>query len=275
MKISLNLFFLFVFITKTSVWTQPLTMNVLSDKNNNYWDDFKLTTSTVFSTEQYEPWQIYGYAGLAALFYLSTDLELHEEYGLEKENKPMGLPRFMGKIGNIYDRPGPLYFAISLTGLTYFSAKILNDRKLLQTTGMMVKSLLVTSLFTVVLKGMIGRARPHVKNDPHLFKPFNYKFDANYMSMPSGHTSTVFALMTIIAKQYDTWYIKIPAYTFASSVAVQRMNNKKHWISDLLIGATLGYLVADTIVKLDSSVDQKLSVRPVIDGHGFGLSIYF
>jgi len=270
----LQLSFLIVVFNFT-LFAQNVQPKDQTEDLNNYWDDFKLASNSVFSLEKYGSWEVLGFSGLATLFYLSTDMELHEEYGLERENKPLGLPRVMEKIGNIYDRPGPFYFTLGLSSIMYGSGKIFEDEKLVQTTHLLLKSVIISSIFTVALKTLIGRARPHVKNDPHIFKPFNYKFDSAYLSMPSGHTSTVFAMMTVIAHQYDSWYVKIPAYTFATSVAVQRMNDKKHWISDLLIGGTLGYLVGDTIVNRSLYGSQKLSIKPLLDSRGLGLSFNF
>ena len=82
-------------------------------------------------------------------------------------------------------------------------------------------------------------------------------------------------MMTVIAKQYDPWYIKIPAYTFATSVAVQRMNKRKHWLSDLLIGGTIGHLVADSVVKRNLYSSQNLTVQPVFNHNGVGIAFQF
>ena len=275
MKKPLVCIFLFVMIVNIPLSAQDVTPGNHTHNFDTYWKDFKSTPAGLFSLERYESWEIFGYAGLATLFYVSTDMEMHEEFGLERENKPIGIPRALEHIGNMYDKPGPIYFTAGLTGLMYGSGWVFNDDKLLETTNMMIESLVISSIFTTALKVMIGRARPFVNDDPHNFKPFNFKFNNRYMSMPSGHTSSIFAMMTVIAKQYDSWYVKIPAYTFATSVAVQRMNDKKHWASDLLIGGTLGYLVAELVVNRHIYQSDNLSVRPVLNKDGLGIAVFF
>ena len=241
----------------------------------DYWNDFKHTSSSVFSLDKYNPWEILGYAGLTTVFIFGSDMEMHEEFGMERENGPLGITKALGDVGNLYDKPGPFYFTMSFAGALYASANFFNNQKLLQTTNLMAQSLIITSVFTTALKVIIGRARPHVNNEPHTFRPFNFKFDPDYMSMPSGHTSSIFAMMTVIAKQYESWYVKIPAYTFATSVAVQRMNARKHWLSDLLIGGTIGYLIADAVVKRNLYSSQSLSIQPVFGSNGVGLAFQF
>lgn len=242
---------------------------------HSYWNDFKYICTNTFSPATYKNWKLLTYTGLTTLFLLSSDMEFHEEYGLEKEYSPIGLPNRLGNIGLIYDKPGTLYFTLGLAGTLYGTGKILNDYKLQKTTGLMARSLIITGIVTTALKVIIGRARPYVENDPHQFKPFNFKFDSDYMSMPSGHTSSIFAMITVIAKQYDSWYIKIPAYTFAVSVAFHRMNSSKHWGSDLLIGGTLGYLIGSDVVNRHKLREDSLIVQPIINGQGVGLAIQF
>lgn len=93
------------------------------------------------------------------------------------------------------------------------------------------------------------------------------------MSMPSGHASSIFAVMTVIAKQYDHWYVAVPAYTLAGAVTFQRIDDKKHWVSDLLIGSTIGYLIASTLV--DNSANHHFIIEPVIGTRGVGINLHF
>ena len=75
-------------------------------------------------------------------------------------------------------------------------------------------------------------------------------------SFPSGHAAKVFTLATMMHLEYggrSPWF-SIGAYTMASSVALMRVMNNRHWLSDTFagaligIGAThLGYFVADKI----------------------------
>jgi hypothetical protein len=262
-------------IAHITAYAQETEYSALQNENllTSLWSDTKYIGHETFSPEHNQSWKVLTYAGFAAMLYFGSDLEIQEEYGLEKEYNPIGLPKYFGEIGNLYDKPGTLYFTAGLVGTLYGSGKIFNDAKIQETTVLMVKSLIITGLVTSVLKVAIGRERPYVDDDPDEFKPFS--FDPDYMSMPSGHSSSIYAMMTVIAKQYDEWFIKIPAYVFAASVTAQRINTDKHWSSDVLLGGTIGYLVGSSIVKRYQYKDHYIDIQPTVSSKGLGLNIQF
>lgn len=59
-----------------------------------------------FSPEEYNKWQLLTLVSLTAIMLLGNDLETYEEYGLEKEYDPLGFPKYIGDIGNYYNKPG-------------------------------------------------------------------------------------------------------------------------------------------------------------------------
>ena len=69
---------------------------------------------------------------------------------------------------------------------------------------------------------------------------------SNSQSFPSGHTAQAFLAASIVhteLRDKSQWY-GVGAYTIASSVAVLRMVNDKHWESDVVAGAGFGILSA-------------------------------
>ena len=84
MKKPLVCIFLFVMIVNIPLSAQDVTPGNHTHNFDTYWKDFKSTPAGLFSLERYESWEIFGYAGLATLFYVSTDMEMHEEFGLER-----------------------------------------------------------------------------------------------------------------------------------------------------------------------------------------------
>ena len=253
------------------IWAQQADNNFYQ----NLKADLSFFSSEYLSPSEYSDWKLSVFSGLTAILILESDSEMHEEFGIEKEYNPIGIPRIMGNIGNFYDKPGTAYFTAGLLGSLYSSGYIFNDQKMTETAGLMARALIITVIFTTAAKVIIGRARPYVDDNPHKFRPLNFKFDADYMSMPSGHTSSIFSLMTVLAQQYDSWYIKIPAYTFAVSVATQRMNSSKHWASDLLVGGTLGYLVGSAVTSRTTLFNKNISLQPYIKYSSFGLAVRF
>lgn len=82
-------------------------------------------------------------------------------------------------------------------------------------------------------------------------------------SFPSGHTANAFMIATMMYKEYGELspWIGIGSYASASTVAVMRMLNNRHWMSDVLFGAgigilstELGYYLSDLIFKKKKDV---------------------
>ncbi len=62
-------------------------------------------------------------------------------------------------------------------------------------------------------------------------------------SFPSGHSAASWAFAAVLAHRYphNRW-IKWGAYGFATAVALSRYPAKRHFLSDILVGSTLGYV---------------------------------
>ncbi len=87
-----------------------------------------------------------------------------------------------------------------------------------------------------------------------------------YTSFPSGHTTQAFAAATFLSEEYKDTYPWMPyaSYTVASSVGVLRMANNRHYISDVLVGAGIGYLSMKLAYWTHRYKWGKKSVRAVV-----------
>jgi membrane-associated phospholipid phosphatase len=83
-----------------------------------------------------------------------------------------------------------------------------------------------------------------LKKTTHTLRPDG----SSYTSFPSGHTTQAFAAATFLSEEYKGRYPWMPyaSYTVASSVGLLRMANNRHYISDVLVGAGIGYLAMKT-----------------------------
>lgn len=116
--------------------------------------------------------------------------------------------------------------------------------------------------YTATLKRVVGRERPNGQDNK---------------SFPSGHSSTAFAVAAV-AEQHYGWKVGVPAYTLASVVAVSRLQRNKHYLSDVVAGAAVGYIVGRTVVRvngepLGSRPGVALSVTPLVGRHTRGLLV--
>jgi membrane-associated phospholipid phosphatase len=110
--------------------------------------------------------------------------------------------------------------------------------------GRVLASVVVAGLTTGAVKQITGRLRPAVTSDPFLFKPFS-----DHDSFPSGHATMAFALATSLAAEIKNRWASAALYTFATGTAWSRMNDRRHWLSDVLAGATVGFTAAKIIER--------------------------
>lgn len=68
---------------------------------------------------------------------------------------------------------------------------------------------------------------------------------SNDHSFPSNHSSTAFMGAELVRIEYGPWW-GAGAYTVATATALMRVYNNKHWIGDILTGAGIGILSAQT-----------------------------
>ncbi len=66
---------------------------------------------------------------------------------------------------------------------------------------------------------------------------------SNDHSFPSGHVALAFTGAELLRQEYGTAY-GIAGYAVATSVALLRLYNNKHWFNDVLMGAGIGILSA-------------------------------
>lgn len=122
------------------------------------------------------------------------------------------------------------------------------DSKSYQNIFLFKKSLVYTYVATEVVKNLVKRSRPDGSDNRSFF---------------SGHTSTTFAASTFLALEFNSFYnnwnltksnsslrIAFKTVTFsalygwAGYVGYSRLKDKKHFLSDVLVGATAGTLIS-------------------------------
>lgn len=130
---------------------------------------------------------------------------------------------------------GEKYFIVPGLGASWGMGYLLKDERLKNASWNAMKSIVTTAIATELLKVSIGRARPFMSEGAYSFHPFDGA--DHYKSMPSGHTSLAFAAFTPFAETYSRWIYIVPA-----SVAIARVYKNKHWLSDTVLGAGLGFL---------------------------------
>ena len=117
---------------------------------------------------------------------------------------------------------------------------------------------LYAETITEILKVIVGRARPYMNEGSHSFRPFS--FTADYNSFPSGHSTSAFALSTVMSRHAKSLGLKILAYLPAAATLFSRIYQDKHWVSDELIGAGVGFFMGNWVVDLHEAKRHRINV---------------
>ena len=122
---------------------------------------------------------------------------------------------------------------------TVAAGLISGNDKLARAGGRITGGLLLAGSLSSALKVAVGRRRPLFGEEQYSFRPLS---SAN--SWPSGHATMAFALATSVSDEVHSTPVTIGLYTAAGLTAWSRMNDNKHWLSDVLAGAATGFVSA-------------------------------
>lgn len=134
------------------------------------------------------------------------------------------------------NRLGDKKLVLSMNAALMATGYLADRPGLFHTSWNAAKSIVSTALITEGLKRGLGRARPYTEKGPRHFTPFPPNRHA-FKSLPSGHASLAFAFFTPFAEKYSRWIYLLPA-----STAFARVYKDKHWVSDVVLGSTIGFL---------------------------------
>ena len=100
---------------------------------------------------------------------------------------------------------------------------------------------LLSGIMAQLLKNMVSAPRPKEIIDPILFGSFfKGHTSAGWDSFPSGHTTSIFALATIIALHVNNKWYSLVLLAVAVLVGYSRIYTGCHFPADVIAGALLG-----------------------------------
>ncbi|MDQ6635339.1 MAG: phosphatase PAP2 family protein [Gemmatimonadota bacterium] len=153
--------------------------------------------------------------------------------------------------------------ALMITGgLVYGLARIQKDDGTADVAAHATISVASAAMAIQVVRGALGRARPHVINaegetrhsDPYDFQLLHGFTSFDYRSYPSMHAMASFAVASALAQEMrrrDTPNRQVitPAlYVGAAMPALARMYLDEHWTSDIAMGVFLGVFAGQKVV---------------------------
>ena len=120
-----------------------------------------------------------------------------------------------------------------LTAGLFLAGRATHNSRFRAATYDIAQAAIITNVYTTALKSAAQRNRPDA---------------SDRLSFPSGHTSGAFAMASVVDAHYGP-KVGIPAYAAAAAIGLSRIESNKHHLSDVLAGATIGYLVGHSVSK--------------------------
>lgn len=144
-----------------------------------------------------------------------------------------------------------------------------NDHKLQDAAFTSLQSLIFAGSISSGLKYVFGRHRPESGSDAYRFDSFS-----GHSSFPSGHTTAAFAIVT-------PWVLYYPGvatyglFAISTGTAVARIAFDKHWPTDVLAGAALGFLTARFLTRRHQNTfgSSRINFSPTVGETGTGISL--
>jgi membrane-associated phospholipid phosphatase len=146
--------------------------------------------------------------------------------------------------GNTY---GNGWFLGGSTAMVLAAGQLADNESLKALGADLCRSLLANMAVTLAIKSAVNRRRPSVGG----------------YSFPSGHTSTAFSVVPVIAHHLG-WRAGLAASVLAIQTGLGRLEEQKHYMSDVIFGAAVGLAVGDLVVQRRSHTSwlRGLAVAP-------------
>jgi len=136
---------------------------------------------------------------------------------------------------------------------TYAVGRVTNKPRIAIIGAELVRAGFVAQGTTQMVKFATSRTRP----------------DGTSHSFPSGHTASAFATASVLQSELG-WKAGAPAYAIAAWVAASRVQMERHYLSDVIAGATVGILAGRSVTIGRGAA--RFSVAPTVVPGGVGVN---
>ncbi len=159
---------------------------------------------------------------------------------------------------DLLDSYGEGVLMSSLAAAAYVWGSTQGDVETYRASKLTFRAMALTGLSTLALKAAIEDPRPDNKRRRDGF--------------PSGHSSISMAFAVSLEETYG-WRVGAPAYVLAGLVGLQRVESRRHDLSDVLFGWTLGFVVSKSVFLDGNPQLLGLDVAPYVDPQAGALGI--
>ena len=170
------------------------------------------------------------------------------------------VPQVIRDYGFYYGSPQNNYMAM---GAVYLTGLVIRSEKVRRVGVLLAASATAGGILQQAAKIGVGRARPNHIADRDRFKPFDLDAGAGFHSFPSGHTVLSITNAHIIAKLFESPWIKAGVYVIGAIPPISRVWEGAHWLTDVALSTVMSIAIVEAIDKfLDSKYETKLTKGP-------------
>jgi len=162
-----------------------------------------------------------------------------------KNNRIM--PEFLAETGNQFGALGAPALAMGAVMLSGIKKKQ-SYKEIYPDLEMIFGAYSVNFLTVYSIKLLARRERPD---------------KSNKRSFPSGHSANSFLMASLLTEMYGT-ELSIPFYGLATLVALSRLQQNRHYLSDVIMGAGIGFVIGRGFVNVYDRKNSYLQINPVI-----------
>ena len=217
------------------------------------WSDIKQSYTKPFHMHG-KDWRNLGlFAGAAALLsFADKPIQQNAVEFSDRNANVHSIGEFISRFGSTYE----VYTlaAFETYGLLFKSTKV-KTTTLLATQAVITGTLIFSTIKTLAVRVRPNSYAPDQIAEPVFKGPFSntskdFAGHRSNSSFPSGHTTVSFAAATVFAMEYKNKpLIPIIAYSISTLIALSRITENKHWTTDVLAGAAIGYLTGRHVVN--------------------------
>ena len=150
-----------------------------------------------------------------------------------------------------------VYVVIGTPVILATAGLIKDDKEMVRNAIVILAGEALNNGLKMALKYSINRDRPY-----ETYSDILKKSSGSGPSFPSGHTSSAFATATSVSLAYPKWYVIVPSYAWAGTVAYSRMHLGVHYPSDVFAGAVVGAGSAFLTFKINQWLQPKRKMKP-------------
>ena len=141
----------------------------------------------------------------------------------------------LGGLQSFGDKIGDAEVVVPLTAGLFLAGRVAHNPRFRRMTYDFAQAQIETAVLGGAMKRIVGRERPNGTN--------NHSF-------PSGHSYSWFAMATVVERHYGL-AVASPVFALWALTGASRIANDTHYLSDVVAGAALGFLVARTTVRVN------------------------